>query len=44
VTINKQTSGSAKIDPLMAMFNAVSLMGTNPEAAGSAYEDDDVLV
>ncbi len=44
VTISKQASGTAKIDPLMAMFNAVSLMGTNPEAAGSAYEDEDVLV
>ncbi|WBU27576.1 terminase large subunit [Rhodopseudomonas palustris] len=44
VTINKQASGTAKIDPLMAVFDAVSLMTTNPEAAGSAYEDEDVLV
>jgi phage terminase large subunit-like protein len=34
VTINKQVSGSAKIDPLMALFNAVSLMALNPEAMG----------
>lgn len=34
VTINKQVSGSAKIDPLMAGFNAVSLMGLNPEGQG----------
>jgi phage terminase large subunit-like protein len=44
VVINKQASGTGKIDPLMALFDAVSLMSMNPEAAGSAYEEEDVLV
>ncbi len=33
ILITKQASGKAKIDPLMAVFNAVSLMATNPTAA-----------
>lgn len=32
ILITKQASGFAKIDPLMALFNAVSLMSLNPEA------------
>lgn len=31
-TIEKQFSGSAKIDPLLAVFNAALLMGLSPEA------------
>jgi len=34
ILITKQASGSAKIDPLMALFNAVTLMALNPEAKG----------
>jgi phage terminase large subunit-like protein len=33
ILITKQASGSAKIDPLMATFNAVSLMALNPAGA-----------
>lgn len=37
ILITKQASGSAKIDPLMAMFNAVTLMALNPAAATKKY-------
>ncbi|MFC0710704.1 terminase large subunit [Azorhizophilus paspali] len=38
ILITKQASGSAKIDPLMAMFNAVTLMALNPPAATKRYQ------
>ena len=36
--ITKQASGTAKIDPLMAMFNAVTLMALNPDAMTEKYQ------
>jgi phage terminase large subunit-like protein len=44
IVITKQASGSAKIDPLMAMLNAVSLMALNPAPAANNDWVDDILV
>ncbi|WP_025135920.1 terminase large subunit [Achromobacter sp. DH1f] len=39
ILITKQASGTAKIDPLMGLFDASHLMALNPEASGrSVYE------
>lgn len=38
ILITKAASGSAKIDPLMALFNAVSLMSLNPAAAHRKFQ------
>lgn len=39
ILVTKQAAGSAKIDPLMATFNAVTLMATNPAAEQMALGD-----
>lgn len=38
ILITKQASGRAKIDPMMALFNSVSLMATNPESKIKDYK------
>ena len=38
IMITKQASGSAKIDPLMAFFNAVTLMALDPPAAHKKFD------
>jgi phage terminase large subunit-like protein len=45
ITITKQVSGSGKIDPLAATFNAATLMARNPAPIGgpSVYETRGIL-
>jgi phage terminase large subunit-like protein len=44
ISVTKQVSGKAKIDPLMALFNAVSLMALKPKAVESAYNRRGILM
>jgi len=44
IVITKQVSGTAKIDPLMALFNAVSLMSLNPAALSGDYDFNKMVI
>lgn len=44
IRATKQNAGDAKIDAAMALFDAVTVMATNPEARRSIYEERGIII
>lgn len=44
ILATKQNAGDAKVDPAFALFDAVTVMTTNPDPARSLYEERGLLV
>lgn len=42
--VTKQVSGTAKIDPLIALFNAADIMQLNPEAQNDSFSVDKMVI